>query len=196
MLSIEAWDYDDFFGDDLIGKTKIDFDDRWYSKEWISCVNKPVETRDLYIPTSQISQGRIKMWVEILNMESKKSEVPPLDITPEPVKEFECRFIVWETKDIEMMDFEGTSDVFIKSFFDADYEYRTDTHWRCTTGKASFNWRNKIIMKSKQPDYKLTIEAWDRDIIASDDLIGQRVLDVGPMFEDVYITGKLKALSK
>lgn len=33
-LSIEAWDYDDLFGDDLIGKTVIDLDDRFFSPDW------------------------------------------------------------------------------------------------------------------------------------------------------------------
>jgi len=30
-LIIEAWDYDDLFGDDLIGRTVIDLDDRFFS---------------------------------------------------------------------------------------------------------------------------------------------------------------------
>ena len=33
-LSIEAWDFDDLFGDDLIGKTIIDLDDRFFSGDW------------------------------------------------------------------------------------------------------------------------------------------------------------------
>ena len=33
-LSIEVWDYDDLFGDDLIGKTIIDLDDRFFSPDW------------------------------------------------------------------------------------------------------------------------------------------------------------------
>jgi Ca2+-dependent lipid-binding protein len=155
VLSIESYDYDDFFGDDLIGVTKIDFDDRWYSKEWRACIDKPIETRDLYIQSSSVSQGRIRLWIDIFNLDSKKSEKPDIVITPEPLKEFEARFIIWKTTKIEMMDFEGTSDVYIKSFVDPDHEYRTDTHWRNQDGDASFNWRNKILLKSKQPDYKI-----------------------------------------
>ena len=33
-LEIEAWDYDDLFGDDLIGKTIIDLDERQFSQNW------------------------------------------------------------------------------------------------------------------------------------------------------------------
>lgn len=34
VLDITAMDYDDFFGDDTIGSTKIDLDDRFYAQNW------------------------------------------------------------------------------------------------------------------------------------------------------------------
>jgi len=55
MLQIDAYDYDGFFGDDLIGTTKIDLDDRYYNKEWSAIENKPIEFRDLFHPTSSIT---------------------------------------------------------------------------------------------------------------------------------------------
>lgn len=33
-LKIDAYDYDDLFGDDLIGSTSIDLDDRFFCPEW------------------------------------------------------------------------------------------------------------------------------------------------------------------
>jgi hypothetical protein len=33
-LEIAVWDYDDIFGDDLIGKTFIDLEDRYFSLDW------------------------------------------------------------------------------------------------------------------------------------------------------------------
>ena len=97
------------------------------------------------------------MWVEIEEFGNAHSVEKPLNITPEPVREFEGRFIVWKTEDIEMMDWEGTSDVFCKVFLDPDDDQSTDTHWRCQNGKASFNWRIKMKIKSKQDSYKLTL---------------------------------------
>ena len=47
-LIIEAWDYDLLFGDELIGRTAIDMDDRYFSAEWRSMRNKPIEYRELY----------------------------------------------------------------------------------------------------------------------------------------------------
>jgi hypothetical protein len=88
------------------------------------------------------------------------------------VKEYEMRFIIWKTKDVEMMDFEGTSDVYCRTFLDPDEDHFTDTHWRCTTGKASFNWRNLIKIRSQQDQYLLNIQTWDKDIFTSDEIIG------------------------
>jgi hypothetical protein len=42
----------------------------------------------------------------------------------------------------------------------------------------------------------LTIEAWDKDIIASNDLIGSFKIDIGPMFRDCYLTGRQTNLTK
>jgi hypothetical protein len=57
------------------------------------------------------------------------------------------RIVVWRARDVKMMDFEGTSDVYIKTQIQID-DFKskfkeTDTHYRCMDGNASFNWRIK-----------------------------------------------------
>ena len=47
-LVIEAYDYDLLFGDDLIGKTAIDLDDRFFNPKWQAIDEKPIESRELY----------------------------------------------------------------------------------------------------------------------------------------------------
>ena len=42
---IHAMDYDDLFGDDLIGTTVLDLEDRYFLPEWRAINNKPVEYR-------------------------------------------------------------------------------------------------------------------------------------------------------
>lgn len=145
------------------------------------------------------------MWVEIDRKDSKAAALPQRDISPAPAEEFEVRLVIWKTKDIEMMDWEGTSDVFIRAFFDSDgkdgvdNDKLTDTHWRCSNGTASFNYRLKFKLKSqprnKHAEYKLTIQAWDKDIVASNDLIGSCDLDITPLFNDALLTGRTMSMS-
>ena len=54
-VSVEMWDYDLLFGDELIGITKVDMEDRYFSADWKSITHKPVEHRQLYHPSSAVS---------------------------------------------------------------------------------------------------------------------------------------------
>ena len=45
QLKIEAWDYDLLFGDDLIGETVVDLEDRYFSSDYRSVTQKPIEHR-------------------------------------------------------------------------------------------------------------------------------------------------------
>ena len=57
-----------------------------------------------------------------------------------------------------MMDAGGTSDVYIRSFFDSRRDaLETDTHYRCQTGNASFNYRLNFKLEVPRKDYRLTI---------------------------------------
>ena len=95
------------------------------------------------------------------------------------------------------MDVEGCSDVFVRTFFDnPNKDKKTDTHWRNSDGKASFNWRIIHELESLKEDYVLNVEVWDRDIICSNDLIGTFTLDIGPMFRDAYLTKRQHNLTK
>ena len=126
-------DYDDLFGDDLIGSTQVDLEDRYFLAEWRALKDKPIEFRQIYHPSSGVSQGVVKMWVEILPARcAPEDEEPIWDIAKKPPQEFEIRLVVWDTKDIKMMDAEGTSDVYFRAFFDSGKDAKeTDTHFRC-----------------------------------------------------------------
>jgi len=58
------------------------------------------------------------MWVNIIPT-SVANENIKYDIAQRPPEEFEVRVCVYDTLDIKAMDDEGTSDVFIRSFFDS-----------------------------------------------------------------------------
>ena len=83
-LEIEAYDYDDLFGDDLIGKTTVDLDERYFTPEWKAIENQPIEYRELYHPCSQLAQGTILCWVDISDQNKKAKQTKVWDIQPEP----------------------------------------------------------------------------------------------------------------
>jgi hypothetical protein len=87
----------------------IDLDDRFFSHEWKSLEQKPIETRELFHHSCSVSQGAVRCWVDIT--EEIKDDV--VDITPEPVEELEMRLVIWKTKDLRLMDWEGMSDIYV-----------------------------------------------------------------------------------
>ena len=195
-IHIQAFDYDDLFGDDLIGDTVIDLDDRFFSPEWESIKDKPVEFRQLHHPSSTTSQGVVKLWVEIHPTTKSTQESQVYDITPRPQKDYEVRVVVWDTKEVINADIEGVSDVFIRAYFDSKNSKETDTHYRCKDGKASFNYRLLFNASAPQDHYNFTIQCWDRDFFASNDLIGECCLDLKGLFNDVVETGRSFQLNK
>ena len=159
-LLVQLWDMDMLFGDELIGETRLDLEDRYFSADWRSIDNKPIEHRQLYHPSSAVSQGTVKLFAEIIPVSIDIRNFPTFDISPKPSDQYEIRVAVFETKELKMMDVEGTTDGFIKAFFNTKNAKETDTHYRNQNGNCSFNYR--LLYKFDHPaksneDYKLKI---------------------------------------
>ena len=138
------------------------------------------------------------MWAEINEAYAPPEAAPVWDISKKPTEDYELRVVVWKTEDLEMMDAEGTTDGFIRCFFESDEAKDTDTHFRNQDGKCSWNYRLLFPFTYPTPNknYKMTFQAYDLDLFKSNDLIGQNVLDLGPMFEDSEIAKRPMALTK
>jgi len=52
---IEVMDYDAVFGDEVIGESLLDVEDRYFNMEWVNLDEKPIEYRQIYHPSSTIS---------------------------------------------------------------------------------------------------------------------------------------------
>jgi len=96
-----------------------------------------------------------------------------------------------------MMDDEGTSDVYIRVFFDSRKDaLETDTHYRCQTGEASFNYRLLFNVTYPRTDYRMTVQAYDRDFFKSNDVIGSTMIDLKQAFVDVGLTKRPLLIDK
>ena len=181
-LKIEVWDYNPIFKDSLIGSTSLDLEDRYFNNDWQNLKFKPIETRQLIHPDISGQQGNISLWVEIFE-KSDSINMTPWQISPEPISKVELRLIVWETEDMRMMDVEDTSDIYVTAFMDEKEKQSTDTHFRCQTGNASFNWR--IVMQIDVPrvNNRLSIHAYDKDIFSRDDFISGATIDLKKLID-------------
>jgi len=198
MLFIDAMDFDLLFSDDLIGSTRVDLEDRYFLPEWRALQDKPVEYRQLYHPSSAVSQGQLKMWIEINPSKVEpENEAKLWDISQKPPHTYMMRVCIFGTEDIKMMDDEGTSDVFFRCFFDSKKDaLETDTHYRCQTGKASFNYRLNYKIEFPRKDYRFTIQSYDRDFFKSNDIIGSNIIDLKGAFEDCDLTKRPLRIDK
>ncbi|KAH7491166.1 Dysferlin [Phytophthora ramorum] len=187
-------------GDDFVGATLIDLEDRWFDAKWQELGltserperRKPLEVRPLFAPSSTLPQGNLRMWVDILTG-AEMNVVRPLDISLPPPQMFEVRVIVYKAKNVTAGDFTDLSDLFVKCWLQNrdDKSQSTDTHWRARHGRASFNWRMKFDVElpldpEKEADRGyLHFQMWDRDVVY-DDCLADAVVDLTPFLKTAF----------
>lgn len=210
QLQIEVMDKDDIGSDDLIGKTVIDLEDRWFDGRWqklgaenrvtatddpngVRWDTKPIEVRSIYAPTSNNAQGQLKCWLDILTP-AEAGVFPPDDVALPPKQIFEMRVVIWKCKEVPAQDLLGgqnMTDMYVQVRPEGCAEQQTDTHWRAKKGKGSFNWRmlfdvelghNTRAMKFPY----LSLQIWDRDLLKYNDCICESTFNMKKYYEKAY----------
>ncbi|GMI00136.1 hypothetical protein TrVE_jg577 [Triparma verrucosa] len=205
QLEIEVMDYDAFGSDDLIGKTVIDLEDRWFDDRWkklgsenynkqdgkMRWNTKPLERRSLFTDTKNTEQGQIECYVDI--MPTPVAEMfPPDDVALPPKQTFEVRLIVWRAKEMISMDvMEDMNDLYFVGWVEGSKKQSTDIHWRARNGKGSFNWRMKFDVELGHNTQAmkfpyLHLQAWDKDLLKFSDCIAESFIDLGNNFKRAY----------
>ncbi len=102
------------------------------------------------------------MWCEILTLE--EARLNPMEKLQEntKVEDYEVRLIVWETREVPLVDGDSV-DIYIKAIFFQDnwameqVTKQTDVHYGSTDGRGVFNYRMKFGLKmpSEVPRIKL-----------------------------------------
>ena len=185
-LRVQVMDYNALFSDDLIGETSIDIEDRYFDNRWQALENKPIEIRQLFHPDYEKSQGQILMWIEMFD-QNEENKLEPWNIEPEPRTTLQMRLIIYETEDMENLDIEDTSDIYVMAYLDGKNKSKTDVHYRCSNGQGSFNWRMLIPVEIPRDKYDLTIQVFDRDILSKDDFICGGRLNLYELINDVNV---------
>ena len=189
----KLYDWDKNGGDDVIGVNTVDLEDRWFSPIWKSQFSEtpPLELRTLLNNDATGSQGSLELWVEMY--EADENVPRAMKIAPPPVIDVELRVVIWRARKMVIKDIGGNNDLFFKvGLVGLDHKQtrfgqvqETDTHYFASDGKGSFNYR--IIYRFSIPvtKAKLRVSAYDRDLIGSNDNIGEAILPLSGMRNDL-----------
>lgn len=90
-VKIEVMEYFNTFGisqNKVLGYTEIDVEERLFTKKWhLFTEKKPIELRNLYSEYGNGTQGRLEVWVDIIEKKNWLSN-PPFKIHPPPFDKF------------------------------------------------------------------------------------------------------------
>jgi|TARA_B100001121_G_scaffold262551_1_gene242949 hypothetical protein len=80
-------------------------------------------------------------------------------------------------------------DYFAEFWIGDSRKQKTDVHWRCRNGQASWNWRIKIPIElplDSPEKGRLMLQLWDQDVIKWNEVIGDTQVDLYRWFLKAY----------
>lgn len=204
-FEIGLFDYQDNGEDLLIGKSVLDLEDRYYTREYKLMIQNrkvPIEYRPLMCESidpntreiSTISKGSLEMWIELLDT-TTAAEVPVSKLLQPPAMEVEIRLICWTVHDLQMrmcIDDYGDQreNVSIRARCSIDCrtyngpqprEQETDQH-DCCVGDGEFNWRfvfSRVqVTKGVPIDCFLHLSVWEYFALARPNMLCESLVEL------------------
>eukprot|EP00927_Polykrikos_kofoidii_P045598 TRINITY_DN39637_c0_g1_i1.p1 TRINITY_DN39637_c0_g1~~TRINITY_DN39637_c0_g1_i1.p1 ORF type:complete len:1718 (-),score=265.09 TRINITY_DN39637_c0_g1_i1:109-5262(-) len=182
----------------LIGKTFIDLEDRWYTELYQEFMKKgvvPLEYRSLEaLGDGALSKGSLEMWVEIIDA-TRAADIQVSPLVQPPAVEIEIRVIVFTCRDVSRrlcVDEIGEERKTIELMCKCALECRayqgpqpvvqeTDIHYGMVD-EAEFNWRfiwSRLQVTRGVPlDCFVQISLWEQFAIARPVLLCESLLEV------------------
>jgi len=195
-LTVEVWDAD-VIGDDLIGKAKIDVENRWYCHKWTDhpsefIAKRPKELVPLWSPMSGVPQGRLEIWIDTLT-DSQDGEIPKEKLVMPKGLPWQFRVVVWQVNNIVLRD-KSSVDVFVTGTLEwkdvQDNKSKrapresTDTHWMIDAGDPGmFHWRWVIPCQIPCKEPRLLVQTWDNDLLSANDSLAEVNLALSGFFK-------------
>eukprot|EP00923_Selenidium_pygospionis_P045367 GHVN01078366.1.p1 GENE.GHVN01078366.1~~GHVN01078366.1.p1 ORF type:complete len:1136 (+),score=118.27 GHVN01078366.1:709-4116(+) len=172
--------------DEVIGKTHIDIEDRWFHPTFQALMQTdsiPIELRNLKLPGQLISYGSLRTWLEIMPHDVAQAKPITVLSSPDP-EEFQIRVVLWRAKGIPREDNTSVS-FFLRCQFQLSEALTdsqdTETHYNSKDGTGIFNWRVVINCTIPAPFPNLKIQVWNSSLLSGEP-IGECNIDLSPDF--------------
>lgn len=197
--------------DQLIGKSLIDLEDRWFSpmyKDMIRMNRVPIEYRPLETAESgSLSKGSLELWLELLDA-STAAEVPLAPLRAPPPVDVEIRVVIWTVKNVSLRlcydEYSGVQREYIDLLCKATLDSRsysgsqprdqeTDVHHH-SQGEGEFNWRfvwSKVqVTKGIPMDCFLQLSIWEHFAVSRPAMLCEGMIEMRNYCKKVALTGE------
>lgn len=208
---VGLYDYMEGYEDQLIGKSFVDLEDRWFSpayKEMVKNNKVPIEYRPLQsADMGSLCKGSLEMWIDLIDSASA-AEVPISSLRPPPPVEVEIRVVIWSVKDVslrlcydentgeprEKIDILAKVQLDCRSYNGAQpKEQDTDVH-HSSDGEGEFNWRvvfSRISVTKGVPlDCFLQISLLEHFSFSKPEVLCETLVDMKNYCKKVALTGE------
>lgn len=183
----------------ILGSASIDLENRWFSKQWQHMVRKdsvPVEKIFLY--KDGVVQGYINVIIQLVKFENF-TMLKPLSFNQPPKATVEVRLVIWSTRNVSLSSNgkkSGMLDLYVVSRLDCQgyrgiypSDQKTDIHYNCDHGNASFNWR--IVypgINTPTGACHLQLSVYDFWKVGTPTFVGEANLELRPYIDIVSTT--------